>query len=243
MIKVSVIIPTYNYGKYICDAVDSILKQTYTDYEIIVVDDGSTDGTDDILKKYGDILSYYYIKNQGPAAARNFGIEKSKGKYISFLDADDAFLPEKLDIQVDILENNRDTGLVHSDFLYVNNTLASVYYHFRCKKKSSHAEALQYLWHNNYINTSTVMIVKDYLSEVGLFNSSYRYAEDYDLWLRLGKYYEFYCIHQPLVKTRSHNKNHCKKVDNLEKINCTKLVRNNIKEFYKEKGRYHLNIN
>jgi len=242
MIKVSVIIPTYNYGKYICDAVDSILKQTYNDYEIIVVDDGSTDNTGEILKKYDDKLSYYYIENQGPAAARNLGIKKAKGKYISFLDSDDAFEPEKLEIQVDILEKQRNVGLIYSDFLYVNNTLASVYYNFKCKKLYSHTEALQYLWHNNYINTSTVMTVKDYLFEAGLYNESYRYAEDYDLWLRLGKHYEFYCIHKPLVKTRSHNKNHCKKIDSLEKINCTKLVRENIKEYYKEKGKYHLSF-
>ncbi len=244
MVKVSVIIPTYNYGEFIGDAIDSVLNQTYKDYEIIIVDDGSTDNTIEILEEYRDKadIRYFYQENKGPAAARNLGVKKSTGKYISFLDADDVYVPEKLEEQVDILNNNKKVGLVYSDFLYTKKNLHSNYYHYRCKSYDNQEKALQHLWRENYINTSTVMTVKDYLLELGLFNEKFRYAEDYDLWMRLGKNYKFYCIHKPLVKTRSHKKNLCKKMNSINKVEYTREVRRNIKEYYKEKGTYNLKI-
>ncbi|RKD27580.1 Glycosyl transferase family 2 [Caminicella sporogenes DSM 14501] len=243
MTKVSVIIPTYNYEKFIHNAIDSILNQTFKDYEIIIVDDGSTDNTAEIIKKYNnEKISYFYKENRGPAAARNLGIKKAKGDYICFLDADDAFMPEKLEIQVDILDKNKNIGLVYTNFLYVKNNLSSTYYHYRCKNFSCHKNALQHLWYENYINTSTVMTVKEYLFKVGLFNENYKYGEDFDLWMRLGKYYEFFCVHKPLVKTRSHDNNLCKSLSCIEKLNYTKKIRNNIKKFYENQGGYKINM-
>ena len=102
MPEISVIIPTFNYGKYIERAIDSILTQTYQDFEIIVVDDGSTDNTKEIIRsKKSDKIRYFYQENKGAPAARNKGIVESKGKYIAFLDADDEWLPTKLEKQVD----------------------------------------------------------------------------------------------------------------------------------------------
>jgi len=242
MSRISVIIPTHNYGKYICDAIESVVNQTYKAYEIIVVDDGSTDNTSKLLNNYSQYIDYYFIQNKGPAGARNYGINKAKGEYICFLDADDVFYPEKLQSQIEIIKMDKSIGLVHSDFLYVKNNLSSVYYHYKCRKTSSHNEALQYLWYHNYINTSTVMVVKEYLFQVGLFNEKYRYGEDYDLWLRLGKYYKFHCIHKPLVKTRSHSMNQCKKIDTIERLKSTKEIRNSLKEYFKSEGPYNIHI-
>ncbi len=96
MPTISVIIPTYNGARYIRQAIDSVLAQSYSDYEIIVVDDGSTDNTAEILWPYGDRITYLYQSNQKLPTARNNGITASKGKYLAFLDSDDLFLPDKL---------------------------------------------------------------------------------------------------------------------------------------------------
>ena len=101
MPKVSVIIPTYNRAHYICETIDSILAQTYRDYEIIVVDDGSADNTRKVLQKYDGKVRYFYQKNRGPSAARNFGISQSQGEYIAFLDDDDLWTENKLELQID----------------------------------------------------------------------------------------------------------------------------------------------
>ena len=134
MTKVSVIIPAYNGDRYIAEAIDSVLAQTYSDYEIIVVDDGSTDNTSGVVRQYGDrgceaLDSAYpagkrvrYIKqtNQGVAASRNFGLTAAKGEYIAFLDQDDVFLPHKLASQVTLLDENSSLGMVNSGWQIVN---------------------------------------------------------------------------------------------------------------------------
>src|SRR5690349_3602213 len=106
MPKVSVIIPTYNRAQFIARAVDSVLEQTYKDFEIIVIDDGSSDNTQEILKAYEGKIRYVYQQNKGISAARNRGIQEAKGEYIAFLDSDDVWKPEKLSVQVAILDVN-----------------------------------------------------------------------------------------------------------------------------------------
>ena len=120
MVKVSVIIPAYNGDRYIEEAIDSILNQTYTDYEIIVVDDGSTDNTPQIVKRYGDKINYFSQSNQGVAASRNLGLAEARGKYIAFLDQDDIFLPHKLASQVALLEQDDSLGIVNSGWQIVD---------------------------------------------------------------------------------------------------------------------------
>ncbi len=232
MAKVSIIIPTYNYGKFICEAIDSILNQTFKDYEIIIVDDGSTDNTEEIIKKYEDKINYFYKTNNGPASARNLGIQNATGDYICFLDSDDIFLPNKLEIQVNLLRSpsSSKTALLYSDFLITDKNLNFILKYYSCKKFKSHDDAMKYLLQYNYINTSTVMIVKDYLLEVGLFNEKYTYLEDYDLWLRLGSSYEFGYTNLALVKTRSHSANYRKKINPLDKMSCLNDIKRNIKK-------------
>ena len=120
MIKVSVIIPTYNSGRYIKEAIDSVLAQTYTNYEIIVVDDGSTDNTSQIVQAYGDRVHYFYQENQGVAVSRNRGLRESQGEYIAFLDHDDVFFPDKLSEQICCLEQHPEAGIVHSGWQRIN---------------------------------------------------------------------------------------------------------------------------
>ena len=116
--KISIIIPTFNCGDFIYRTIESVFAQTYKNYEIIIVDDGSTDSTKDkidLISKKGIPINYIYQANAGPAAARNTGIRNAAGEYITFLDADDFWIPEKLELQVDVLERESDIGLVYGD--------------------------------------------------------------------------------------------------------------------------------
>jgi len=123
MAAVSIIIPTYNYGKYIEKAIDSVLSQTYKDYEIIVVDDGSEDATSAILKsRFPGKIQYIYQEHQGVSAARNLGINRANGKYILFLDADDYLLPDALASRVSFLEMQPSCGWVYGPWCVVNET-------------------------------------------------------------------------------------------------------------------------
>ncbi|OPJ56515.1 glycosyltransferase [Alkalithermobacter paradoxus] len=231
MSKVSVIIPTYNYARFISNAIDSVLNQTYTNIEIIIVDDGSVDNTKYVLSQYTDVIKYYYQDNKGPASARNLGIKHSTGEYICFLDSDDAFIEDKIDIQLNEFSKNKNIGLIYSDFYISNNNLDSIYRYYKCKSFKDHESAFKYLLYTNYINTSSVMLRRDCLFNVGLFNESYKYLEDYDLWIRLGMKYEFLYIDKPLVKTRAHFKSYSKAVDIYEKTWCTNEIRKNISRY------------
>lgn len=129
MINVSVIIPAYNGALYVGKGIESVLAQDYDSYEIIVIDDGSTDNTKEVVAQYGNRVKYFYQENQGVAQARNRGLECATGQYISFLDQDDFFLPHKLSAQVKILEEDSSIGLVNSGWEIVDrqaNKLAAV---------------------------------------------------------------------------------------------------------------------
>ena len=114
--RISVIIPTYNSAVFLPEAVESVLSQTFLPQEVIVVDDGSTDNTEDVLEPFRRRIHYIRQENQGPAVARNRGIAEAKGDLIAFLDADDVWVPEKTEIQVKVLRENPRIGLVHSYF-------------------------------------------------------------------------------------------------------------------------------
>src|SRR2546423_7926382 len=111
--KVSVIIPNYNYARYVGGAIDSVLAQTHSDIEIIVVDDGSTDASKDVLLNYGDSIKTISQQNRGVSAARNNGVAASSGEYVAFLDADDEWLPQKIEKQVAMFRKDPSLGLVH----------------------------------------------------------------------------------------------------------------------------------
>lgn len=233
IVKVSVIIPSYNYGEFISDGIESVINQTYKDFEIIVVDDGSTDNTSESVKKYQDRVSYFYKENGGPSSARNYGIHNAKGKYICFLDADDIFLPEKLELQINYMEDNKDDniGLIYSDYYCVSRRLKITDY-YESIGFLSQKEAVKYLYNYNYINTSTVMIPKACIDKVGSFNEEYKYLEDYDLWLRLGCNYKFGYINKPLVKTRSHFKNFRNKVSDIEMLDNAKKIKEEFRKSF-----------
>ena len=179
--KVSIVIPTYNSSQYISEALDSVLAQTYKDYEIIVVDDGSTDDTIQALQPYMSRIKYIYKENGGPGSARNVGIRNAQGEYIAFLDSDDLWLPEKLEKQVRYLERYPEISLVFTDCLRLEeNSLRR-----SKRRKFISDDMLVSIWWENLIVTSTVMVRKYCFERIGTFDESGRMAEDLEMWLRI----------------------------------------------------------
>lgn len=213
MPKVSVIIPTYNRANYICEAIDSVIAQTCKDYEIIVVDDGSTDNTKDAIKKYDGKIRYIYQKNRGVAAARNAGIRQAVGRYIAFCDSDDIWLPLKLEKQLILFEENLMVGFVYC-FMLVESKGALSKRILPSKPAQNFSDLLIY---GAAIPLSSVVIRKEWLLEVGFFDESMKYVEDYDLWLRiLLKYKEVKYIQEPLAIWRQHGDNISSDVKNIK---------------------------
>lgn len=206
--KVSVIIPTYNNCHYITKAIESVLNQTYKDFEIIVVDDGSDDNTSSLISKYGRKLKYFYQCNSGAASARNKGINESKGEYISFLDSDDYFYEDNLLKKIAFLERNLGIGLVFSDWNYVDEignylNKGSLHFHYAQKKLSGLIFG-ELLYKRNFIATPTVIIRRYVLEDIGLFDPTIPSQEEYDLWLRISSKYSSYYINEPLVNVIVH---------------------------------------
>jgi glycosyltransferase involved in cell wall biosynthesis len=186
MPKVSVIIPTYQSGKYITQAVDSVLSQSFGDYEIIIVDDGSTDDTHRILYPY---LSSGKIRlitqpNRGPAAARNNGMKNSIAEYVAFLDADDLWQSEKLEKQVTFLNQNPSIDLIYSDATIFSETQNWSKTHFELSPPAKD-RVFENLFIRNFIPLLTTLVRRKVIEEVNGFDESFFGPEDYDLWLRL----------------------------------------------------------
>lgn len=208
MSKVSVIIPTYNRVNLICDAVDSVLNQTFKDWEIIVVDDGSTDNTREVLGKYTSII-YVYQENKGRAEARNIGAKLAKGEYIAFLDDDDIWLPHKLKKQVDYLNSHPGICLVHAFIEVVNEegrllpkeTKKQVKLYRKAMKLGYTYEGMSQLC---LMFTSTVMVRRACLDKIGLFDSRVEAFEDWDFYLRFALKYPIATIPDALVNYRIH---------------------------------------
>ncbi len=180
---ISVIIPAYNCDRYIAQAVDSVLQQESCSYEIIVIDDGSTDSTEHILESYGDLLRYIKQENQGVAAARNHGIEIANGSFVAFLDADDYFLPQKLARQAEILSKRPDLGIVHSGWQRVDhqgNKLLDV-----CPWEQIPELDLENWLRWKPVLPSAMMFRREWLQYVGGFDARFPPAEDTNLVLKL----------------------------------------------------------
>lgn len=211
---VSVVIPAYNSARYIADALDSVLRQDYPAIEILVIDDGSTDHTTDIVARYGNKVRLLAQTNQGSAAARNHGIRHANGKYIAFLDADDAWWSHKIRFQVDALNQSghkmaysrfirwyQDAGghFTHpeTEFLATPNPNVS---DDKVVTGSPYAELLL----DCIVWTSTVIVEKAELEKVGMFDEYLRKGQDYDLWLRLSRQIDMLGLEQPTALYRIH---------------------------------------
>ena len=203
---VSVIIPTFNAARYITCAVDSALAQTYSPIEVIVVDDGSTDNTAQVLDPYkSSNVRYIFQRNSGSVGAvRNRGIREARGEFLAFLDADDLWLPEKLEQQIPVLLSNPKVGLVHSNFDYLDEETGRMFAITRPRHKLV-GRCYTRLFFRNTIFASSVVLRRECLDDVGIFDEEIPSGvEDYDLWLRVARQYEFAYVSRRLEIGRAH---------------------------------------
>jgi glycosyltransferase involved in cell wall biosynthesis len=203
MPEVSVVIPAFNAARFLRAAIDSVLAQTFTSVEIIVVDDGSTDATGEIVGSYGGVVSGVYQQNSGVAAARNAGIARSVGRYVAFLDADDVWAETKLERQLEALAAEPACRACYSALKIVDLDLRPLRVQ-RGQRQSSALEDLLVL--GNVVGTpSSVICERDVLEACGGFDPALSYAADWDLWLRLAAKTEFLYVDTPLVMYRQHS--------------------------------------
>jgi glycosyltransferase involved in cell wall biosynthesis len=198
---VTIVIPTFNYGHFVVGAVQTALAQTYANVEVIVVDDGSTDGTCDLLAPYRGRVGYLYQSNQGIHAARNAGILAGRGEFIGFLDSDDLWHPRKVERQMQCFMQHPEAGLVAADTVKA-----------RCEKwpevKSAALPAVAVTQRDLLIcprfGASSVLIRRECFQRVGMFEGGILGLEDRDMWIRIARYFPIYILQEPLWWYREH---------------------------------------
>ena len=199
---VSVVIPTYNNSKYIVESVNSILKQTYRNYEIIIVDDGSTDNTKIVLDRYikKQKILYYYQENSGPSKARNYGVLKSKGKYIAFNDADDIWVRQKLEWQVDFLEKNSDYALVKGGAENITEDNKHVSFSINKNFPGNRVKLLKKHFYGGVsASTPTILIRKSVFSNVGGFPEDLSSREDHYFFMLVANSYNIKYLERRVI--------------------------------------------
>ena len=194
--NISVVIPSYNRKDFLKRSIDSAINQTKKPLEIIVVDDGSTDGTEAMIKSDYDFVKFIKQKNKGVSAARNIGIKVSIGEWICFLDSDDEWKKDKLEKQINAMKSNPGYKFFHSNEIWIKNGL-------RINQKKKHkkygGDIFDKCLDMCRISPSSVMIDKTVFDEVGNFNEYLVVCEDYELWLRICDKYRVFFIDEPLI--------------------------------------------
>jgi len=199
----SVIIPTHNRISLVTRAIDSVLNQSFKDFELIVIDDASTDGSTKILKQYKNIKVITNKTNKGVSYSRNIGIKNAKGKIIAFLDSDDEWKKNKLQIQADFFEKNKNYKIHQTDEIWIKNGAF-------LNKSKKHLKREGNIFYDSLhlclISPSAVAIKKEIFNEIGYFDENFEVCEDYDLWLRITKKYKIgYSSEKCVIKYGGHN--------------------------------------
>jgi glycosyltransferase involved in cell wall biosynthesis len=193
---VSVIIPTFNRAHTLQRCISSVLQQSYKNFELIIVNDGSTDETEEVLKAYSEQIILLQTENRGVSAARNYGIENAQGDWIAFLDSDDEWLEHKLIRQIEYLNENLNLRWLHCDEIWIRNGK-------RVNPKKKHAKPQGDVYLECLplccVSPSAVFIEKKLLNEVKAFREDFRVCEDYDLWLKLAQFNSIGYVPEQLV--------------------------------------------
>ena len=217
---VSVILPTYNRGWIIKEAIDSVLEQEFSDFELIVVDDGSTDDTPAILNTYGRDIRVLRQSNRGVSAARNRGIAASAGQLIAFLDSDDLWLPQKLTAQVDFFAARPDAVICQTEEQWIRNGI-------RVNPKMRHHKFSGMIFERSLelclVSPSAVMLRRALFETAGMFDERLPACEDYDLWLRISCRYPVYLIDTPLIVKRGGHADQLSRAPGLDKYRIRAL--------------------
>lgn len=205
MPEVSVVIPAYNAAGFLPDAIDSVLAQTMSDLEVIVVDDGSTDETESVVSRYGPPVRYLRQQNQGVSVARNRGIDESQGRYVAFLDADDTWMPHKLERQLEDLSRHPEHRICFSAFTRVDADLVPLGV---SRGEGRNVTLHDLLTRGNVVGSiCTIVCERSLLMEAGGFDSAFSQCADWDMWIRLACFTTFYYVDEPLVTYRQHDSN------------------------------------
>lgn len=206
--RISVVMSCFNAGKFLAEAIESVLQQTFTDFEFILIDDGSTDDTLDIIKRYALKDSRVVLiekENTGLTDSLNIGIRASRGKWIARLDADDVALPNRLEEQFSFVKDSSDILLVGSGFIEIDHHGKIVKTHDYPKRH--HALSSNLKKSKKFFPHSSAMFRSDVVKRIGGYNPKIICAEDRDLWLRLAEQGRIACIDKSLVKIRKHSNN------------------------------------
>jgi glycosyltransferase involved in cell wall biosynthesis len=207
---ISIIIPCYNGEKFIGDAIDSVINQTYQNWEIIVVDDESTDNSKKIVDKYRTDQRIKYVQhdaNKGIAKTKNTGIRLARGDYLAFLDQDDIWLSNKLEMQVNCFKNHHeDVGMICTGMIFTDEKLKSQII-FRGFKDDNQKEMVKSLYLQTTNSSSIMMIKKKCFYRVGFFNEELYGWDDFEMWMRIASQYKIKYIREGLVKKRMHTEN------------------------------------
>ena len=218
--EVSVILPTYNRGWILKEALDSVLAQDFRYFELIVVDDGSTDNTPQILDSYHQDLMVVRQPNRGVSAARNRGIAAAGGGLIAFLDSDDLWLPRKLSSQVVFFNSNPEAVINQTEEIWIRNGV-------RVNPKTRHLKPSGMIFEPSLalclVSPSAVMMKRSLFDEVGLFDEDLPACEDYDLWLRISWRYPVHLIETPLIIKRGGHADQLSKAPGLDKFRIQAL--------------------
>ncbi|MFH1308706.1 MAG: glycosyltransferase [Patescibacteria group bacterium] len=236
-VKVSVIIPTYNHAEFLERAIKSVLDQTFQDFEIIVVDDGSTDNTKAVVNKLKNQdykIKYICQKNSGgPSSPKNRGIKSSKGEYIAFLDSDDEWFPDKLEKQIKLFKQaDASCGLVTCNAIIIDkdgNELAKY-------KTPKYKEPLKELLKLDYIfSNSSIILSRRVINKVGYYDEKLKTREDWEMWIRILNFgFSFNFTEEFLFKYRVHNKNISKEINFSKKnIEYYEYIFQKYKNLYK----------
>lgn len=196
--RVAAIIPSYNSARYLRQSIDSVLSQTYPVAEIIVVDDGSGDNTRDLVLSYGDRVRYYWQENRGVSAARNRGVRQSSSPWVAFLDADDWWEPNKIDLQIAAIEGDSNTVLCYTSYALVSpGNVRSLF------MASAGARLWPDLRYRNPFANSSVMMRRDLFFELGGFDENNVVCQDWDLWFRAARGRKVTAVEEPVTSIRA----------------------------------------
>lgn len=234
--EVSVVIPTYNRAHLISRAIQSVLSQSYQNLEIVIIDDGSIDNTEEIIKSFKNdrIVYIRHDKNKGASAARNTGIKASKGEYIAFQDSDDEWFPEKLEQQMKAFNNGSpEVGVVYCGFYRIEAD-KEIYIpgdNIAKKEGNIHTELLK----GNFIGTPAVLVKKECFENIKYFDENIPALEDWELWIELSKHYLFKYVNKSLLRSYSTPNSVNLNSKNLLKARET-ILANHLNDFNKNKN-------
>ena len=220
--QVSVVIPTFNRAWCLAEAVDSVLSQEFKDFELIVVDDGSTDATPQLLQGYGDAILLLHRENGGVSAARNAGIAAARGELIAFLDSDDVWLPGKLGRQVEFFNTHAEALICQTEELWVKNGR-------RVNPGKRHRKRGGMIFEASLelclVSPSAVMARRALFNQVGLFDERLPACEDYDLWLRVSCRFPVHLIETPLIVKRGGHPDQLSRAWGLDRFRIAAILK------------------